>query len=270
MKTTALIFATFALLCLCPLCWAEPDTRCYELRVYHPAPDKMGALFDRFRDHSCALLEKHGFTNVGYWIFRENEREVMAAMASSELPKPNQEWPAPKDRLVYILSSPSRAAHEAAWKAFFEDPEWKRVVRETEANGPLVTKVDSVFLKATDFSPVPAPSGGGEGRCFELRTYTATPGKMDALLARFRDRTLGLFSKHGMTHIGYWTTADDGEKQLIYILAHKDRMAAGESFRSFRADPDWIEARKASEADGSLTEKVESVFMLPVAFSAIK
>ena len=270
MKAPARIFTAAALLCLCPLCLAETDTRCYELRVYHAAPGKMGALLERFRDHSCALLEKHGLTNVGYWIYTENEGEVAAAAVSSGPLPARQEPPVPENRLVYILSSPSRAAHEAAWKEFFEDPEWKRVVQETEADGPLVTKVDSVFLKATDFSPAPAPSSGGAGRCFELRTYTAAPGKMDALLARFRDHTLGLFTKHGMTHIGYWTTADDDGKQLIYILAHKDRPAAEESFRSFREDPAWIEARKASEAGGPLTEKVESVFMSPVGFSAIR
>jgi len=45
-------------------------------------------------------------------------------------------------------------------------------------------------------------------RVFELRTYTAAPGKMDALNARFRDHTCKLFEKHGMTNIGYWNPAD--------------------------------------------------------------
>jgi len=227
---------------------AEPDSRCYELRIYYAAPEKLDALKARFRDHTCTLFEKHDLANVGYWTPLEN----------------------PDNKLVYILSSPSREAHDKAWKEFAADPEWKKVVQETEANGKLVTKVDSVFLKATDFSPAIAPSGTQTPRCFELRTYTAAPGKMDALLARFRDHTLALFTKHGMTHIGYWTRTDEGPSQLIYILAHQSKDAAAKSFESFRADPAWIEAKKDSETNGSLTEKVESVFMTPVDFSPIK
>ena len=227
---------------------AEPDTRCYELRIYYAAPGKLDALEARFRDHTCKLFEKHGFTNIGYWAPLDNA----------------------ENKLIYVISSPSREAHDKAWKEFGADPEWKKVVQETEANGKLVTRIDSIHLKATDFSPLITPSVQEPGRLFELRTYTAAAGKMDALLARFRDYTLALFTKHGMTHIGYWTRTDEGTNQLVYILAHKSKEAAEESWKAFRADPAWTEAKRASELNGSLTEKVESVLMSPVDFSPIK
>jgi hypothetical protein len=185
--------------------------------------------------------------NVGYWVPLDNS----------------------DNKLVYIIASPSREIHDKAWKEFKADPEWKKVVQETEAKGKLVTKVDSIFLKATDFSPAIVPSGK-QTRCFELRTYTAASGKMDALLARFRDHTVTLFKKHGMTQIGYWTRTGEGANQLIYILAHPSKDAAAESWKNFRADPAWAEAKKTSEVNGSLTDKVESVFMAPLDFSAIK
>jgi hypothetical protein len=236
------------LTCLVALGAIAADTRCYELRVYYAAEGKLDALNSRFREHTLALFTKHGFTNVGYWVPLEN----------------------PDNKLIYIISSPSKEAHLAAWRAFGADPEWKKVAAETEANGNLVTKVDSIYLVATDFSAEAAPSKADAPRTFELRTYTATEGKMDALLARFRDHTLKLFEKHGMTNIAYWTTANKESNQLIYILAHKSKEAAGESFKNFRTDPTWVEAKKASEANGSLTAKVESLFMSPTDYSELK
>ena len=109
-------------------------------------------------------------------------------------------------------------------------------------------------------------------RVFELRTYTAAPGKFEALKTRFRDHTLKLFEKHGMTHVGYWIPADGpaAENTLIYVLAHKDREAAKKSWADFRADPVWQAALKESQKDGSLTAKVESVFLNPADFSPMK
>ena len=110
-------------------------------------------------------------------------------------------------------------------------------------------------------------------RVFEMRTYTAAPGKLAALHSRFRDHTLRLFEKHGMQNIGYWVPADppNSENTLTYILAHKDREAAKASWAAFGADPDWQKVRKESMADGvSLTTKVESVFMNPTDYSPMK
>ena len=109
-------------------------------------------------------------------------------------------------------------------------------------------------------------------RSFELRTYVAAPGKLDALLARFRDHTTTLFEKHGITSVGYWV-ANDAEGQptetLIYLLAHPSRDAAKASWKAFQEDPDWIAARAASEVDGRLTASVTSVFLDPTDFSGL-
>jgi NIPSNAP len=118
---------------------------------------------------------------------------------------------------------------------------------------------------------VPARAADGE-RVFELRTYIAAPGKLDALNKRFREHTCELFKKHGMTLVGFWvpTDGDAAKNTLTYVLAHKDRASADASWKAFRADPVWIEAKKASEVDGSLTEKVTSVFMSPTDYSPLK
>ena len=108
-----------------------------------------------------------------------------------------------------------------------------------------------------------------ENRVFELRTYTAVDGKLENMLARFRDHTIKLFEKHGMQNIGYWV-AKDTPNTLIYVVAHKNREAANASWDAFRKDPDWVKARTASEANGKIVDKVVSVFMDPADFSKLK
>ena len=109
-------------------------------------------------------------------------------------------------------------------------------------------------------------------RVFEMRTYTAAPGKFAALQTRFRDHTLRIFEKHGMQNIGYWIPADppNSENTLTYIIAHKDRETAKKNWAEFGADPEWQKVRTESQKDGSLTSKVESVFLNPADFSPIK
>ena len=113
---------------------------------------------------------------------------------------------------------------------------------------------------------------------FELRTYTATAGSLSALDSRFRDQTLKLFARHGMTNLVYWNLAADqpqADRTLVYLLAHASADAARESFAAFRKDPDWLAARTASEekAGGSLTEKdggVVSEFLVPTDYSPLR
>ena len=109
-------------------------------------------------------------------------------------------------------------------------------------------------------------------RVFERRTYTCYEGKLDALNARFRDHTIRIFKKHGMTSIGYWVPEDGPEHAttLIYIIAHESREAAKKNWDDFRADPEWQKAQKESEAGGKIVAKVESVFMDPTPYSQIK
>jgi len=111
----------------------EAATTVFELRVYHAAPGKLGELLARFRNHTVKLFEKHGMKNIAYWTpADEPERGNM---------------------LVYILQHPRREAATANWKSFQDDPEWKRVKEESEANGKLAEKIDSTFMALTDFSP---------------------------------------------------------------------------------------------------------------------
>lgn len=111
-----------------------------------------------------------------------------------------------------------------------------------------------------------------ENRVFEMRTYTTVDGRLDALLTRFRDHTIKLFEKHGMTNIGYWVPQDAplSKNTLVYVLAYPSREAAKKSWDGFRTDPVWQKAQKESEVSGKIVDHVVSVFMDPADFSKIK
>lgn len=113
-----------------------------------------------------------------------------------------------------------------------------------------------------------AQSGG----VYELRTYTAAPGKLADLQARFRNHTVRLFEKHGMKNVGYWspTDAPASDDTLIYILEHASRDAATASWDAFRADPDWQAAYQASQRDGRLVSNVDAVFMQATDYSPMQ
>ena len=111
------------------------DSRCFEIRTYYAAPGKLEELHARFRNHTIKLFKKHGMEIVGFWGPTDKEK-------GSE------------NTLVYILAFPSREARDKAFREFGADPEWQKARTESEKNGRLTEKVESVFLMATDYSPI--------------------------------------------------------------------------------------------------------------------
>jgi hypothetical protein len=104
------------------------DSRCFELRTYTVQQgSSIDLLHARFRDHTTALFKKHGMTIVGYW---------------QPVAKPNT--------LIYLLAYKDGAARDAAWAAFGADPEWVKTRTAMQVN----VQVDSVFMSATDYSPM--------------------------------------------------------------------------------------------------------------------
>lgn len=240
---TAIVFALF----LTSLSAAD---RVYELRTYYTNPGKLDALHARFKDHTMALFEKHGIKNIGYWVPEENKDGV----------------------LIYLISHASRDAAAASWKAFMADEDWKSAYKASIADGRLVKKIENVYLKTTEYSPDIQTSKTDDARLFELRTYTTREDRLKNLNARFQNHTVGLFKKHGLSQLGYWTPTDEDkgrDTQLIYLLAHKNKAARDEGFAAFGKDPAWKAARAASVADGPILVKkgVKAQFLKPTEYS---
>jgi len=137
--TVAAIGAAFALGWLAHALLSEPvafaqSAKVYELRTYTAPAGKLEELHARFRNHTMRIFQKHGIQNVAY--FRP------------------QDAPLKDNTLIYVIAHPSREAAKQNWAAFVKDPEWQKVAQESQVNGKIVAKVESVFLDATDYSPM--------------------------------------------------------------------------------------------------------------------
>jgi hypothetical protein len=106
-------------------------------------------------------------------------------------------------------------------------------------------------------------------RVYELRVYHAAPGKLEELLARFREHTIKLFDRHGIKSVAYWTPVEEPQKSntLFYILQHPSREAATANWKSFQEDPEWKSVHDKSEVNGKLVEKIDSTFLVLTDFS---
>ena len=127
-------FAARGVLPLESVAQAQGGGKVYELRTYTAPEGKLGELHARFRDHTMRIFKKHDITSVAYF-------------------KP-EDAPLSGNTLIYLISHPSREAAKKNWEAFGKDPEWQKVAQESQVNGKIVAKVESVFLDPTDYSPM--------------------------------------------------------------------------------------------------------------------
>ena len=220
----------------------------FEMRTYTVHEGKMPDLIQRFQNHTRTLFAKHGIESVAYFLSETQ----------------------PEQQLTFILGYPSAAERDIRWGNFANDPEWKAVAKASEANGPIVQKVDQVFMvwaKGLNSAKTPRPSG-----VFQLRTYHLLPGRLDAIQARFRDHTQALFEKQGLSNYPYWITVEkEGvQSKLVYLIGHQNKEEFNAAFGRFVADPEWIKVRDASEVSGKIVEKIDSHFYTALPFSPMK
>jgi hypothetical protein len=137
----------------------------------------------------------------------------------------------------------------------------------------LIKSLGFLSLVALAYLPFMSTAAQAQDeRVFELRTYKATPGNLDALVARFRDHTMRIFEKHGMTNIAYWLPTDepDSADTLVYVISHASREAANNSWRAFSQDPEWQKVNEESNVNGPILLSVERRYMKAVDFSPMK
>ncbi len=132
----------------------------------------------------------------------------------------------------------------------------------------ITEAMEQAFLHAPIGSPnaQEKPQGDampGSAKVYELRIYHVVPGKLDSLVARFRDHTDKLFAKHGMKSVAYWTALDEPLKSstFFYILEHPSRDAAAANWKAFQDDQEWKTVKAKSEENGKLVEKIDSTFL---------
>ena len=130
-----------------------------------------------------------------------------------------------------------------------------------------------LLLVAVVLAMLSVAARAADGPVYELRVYTCEPGKLDALNTRFREHTLGLFEKHGMKNVAYWTPSEGplAETTLIYILEHQSRDAAAASWEAFRADPEWkaVAAQSTKDHGKILANPPEATYMTATDYSRV-
>jgi hypothetical protein len=237
---------------------AAETVRTYQLRTYYTAPGKLPVLLNRFATVNVPLYEKLGIRLEGAWVPLEPDDAG--------------------DRLVYLVSFLNRADADAAWVGFNNNQTWiQAAAEEKAAHGTVVERSEFLYLQPTNYTPKPqavAAQTGRPGHVYEMRIYTASPGKLEALNTRFKNHTLGLFTRHGMTNVLYAEPLPGqpgAGDTLIYFLAYPDRDRATEAWKAFQADPEWQKVRNDSQADGvKLAAGVKSIFLKPAIFSPMK
>ena len=120
------------------------------------------------------------------------------------------------------------------------------------------------------FSSLTQPSASHH--VYELRVYQVNEGKMDALIARFGNHTDAIFKRHHMKSIGYWRPQDApfSDNMFVYMLEHPSREQAKKNWAAMQADPEWKQVKAESEINGPFAKHIDSYFMDPTSFSALK
>jgi len=109
------------------------SNRVFEMHVYHTVPGKAPELESRFRDTTSKLLAKHDLKIVGYWV-----------------PEGTPDW---DNTFIFIVAHSSREEAKKNWDAMRADPEFQEVIKSEQAN-KTVEKIDVVYMRPTDFSPM--------------------------------------------------------------------------------------------------------------------
>ncbi|MBI4282510.1 MAG: NIPSNAP family protein [Chloroflexi bacterium] len=105
---------------------------------------------------------------------------------------------------------------------------------------------------------------------YELRTYEAMPGKLQALHQRFANITMGYFRKHGIKPVGFWTEDVGTSNTLVYMLAFDDMAQREKAWSAFRADTQRLQAFAETEREGPLVARVINRILRPTDYSPMK
>ena len=213
----------------------------YEWRTYEAMPGKLVAL-NTHLEVAAGLFKKHGLGVLGFW--------------TEEIGTGGQ--------ITYMWIYSDLEDRQKKLAAFGADPVWQQqVAEETAKEGVIVARIHNTMLQQTPYSPEPRI----KTKVQEWRIYDAMAGKLPDLHTRFATHTFGLFEKHGMENIGYWTEVFGTSNRLVYMLGYPNLGEREKSWAAFMRDPDWQQARAESEKNGTLVAKVSNRILRPTAYS---
>ena len=213
----------------------------HEWRTYEATSGKLAVLHSQLKV-AADLFQKHGLTTLGFWT-----EEIGTAF-----------------RMSYMWRYEEMQEREDKVAAFTADDAWKQLIAaQREKEGPVVARIRNTMLQKTPYSPEPQIRGNVQ----EWRIYDAMPGKLPDLNNSFANHALGLFAKHGIDSIGYWTEMFGTSNRLVYMLGYRSLGDREKSWAALEADPAWQQARTDSEKNGPLVAKASSCILRATSFS---
>lgn len=226
----------------------------YELRHYTtPDTSSLGALTSWFGEYVVPEWQARGMRVVGCWT-----------VAIGQQP-----------RFTTMLGYDDANQRQQQMGDFVRSDAWQQMEASlyTGANS-LVTGIDTALLSPTPYSPDPFQfhNTGGAPGVFEERIYRGRNGKMFAgVNRRFNDHTVGLFARHSIVPVGFWTVEVGADQPSLYYLIRFDDLGEyNPKWGAFRADPEWQRVRAESERDGNLLLWVRSTILTPTSFSPMQ
>lgn len=86
-------------------------------------------------------------------------------------------------------------------------------------------------------------------RIHQLRVYELNPANREHFHRRFQDHALPIMRRHGFEVVDMWESDAGGKPQFVYVLAWPDEPTMDARWKSFLADPEWIEIKRRSAAE---------------------
>lgn len=100
----------------------------------------------------------------------------------------------------------------------------------------------------------------------QLRVYEIFEHNKDAFLARFRDHAARIMAKYGFLILWMWETSTSERLEFVYLLAWPDEETMCSSWEAFKADEEWKEIKRVTNAEhGDLVGAIEERVLRPIA-----
>jgi hypothetical protein len=229
-----------------------PQFGYYELRVYAVTSNKMDGVLERFRETVEPVRQKHGITTIGYWTAPGTTNGGTFA---------------------YLMAAASKEVLKGQEKNFGADPQFKEgYVASNKKHGKTVDKIVSLPLNVDATAKFNFVSSAAP-RAFDLRIYSVLPGKLDAFRVRWRDHAIPIYSRHGLSSLGWWVSEKmdpEGNDQFICLLAGESVEGIQKSIAGFHKDAEWQRVEKETEKEGKLRSGVIAHKLTPAEFSILK
>lgn len=102
----------------------------------------------------------------------------------------------------------------------------------------------------------------------QLRIYEIFDYNKDAFHDRFRDHASRIMKSYGFEIVSAWESHTGDRTEFVYLLAWPDEKTMVDAWSKFRADEEWKEVKRVTNArHGDLVGVIQERVLVPTAYS---